>query len=153
MQNFFRTANGTVSAGLLKKLLTFPEAVFYGKKTLLKTSCYFRVYAVLFFRIIGRNVLARCSRLHFCCPDERASWKKLLMEKLIFFQIRTRIKIVWKFSGNISPTKWKVQSTCPHIHSENKFSIFWHKSLIPPLGTSAEAFSNYQTTQFGVFCR
>ena len=46
-----------------------------------------------------------------------------------------------------------MQSTCPHIHSENKFSIFWHKSFIPRLGTSTEVFSNYQTKQFGVFCR
>ena len=46
-----------------------------------------------------------------------------------------------------------MQSTRPQIHSENKFSIFWHKSFIPRLGTSTEVFSNYQTKQFGVFCR
>ena len=46
-----------------------------------------------------------------------------------------------------------MQSTSPHIHSENKFSIFWHKSFIPRLGTSTEVFSNYQTKQFGVSCR
>ena len=39
-----------------------------------------------FFQIIGRNFLARCSKLHFNCPEEHDSWrKKLFFVKCWFF--------------------------------------------------------------------
>ena len=48
LQNFFPTANGTFSAGLLKKLPKFLEDVLYGKRFLLKKSCHFWVYVEVF---------------------------------------------------------------------------------------------------------
>ena len=42
-------------------------------------------YCRKFFRIFSRNVLARCSKLHFKCPEEHDSWKKLLFENVDFF--------------------------------------------------------------------
>ena len=85
LQNFFRTANGTFSVGLLKKLSTFLEKTFHGKSSLIKKSCHFRVYAEVFFRIIDTIFLIGCSRLHFSCPEEHVSWKKLFSQKVDSF--------------------------------------------------------------------
>ena len=68
-----------------QKLPTFPEEIFHGKNISFKKSCLFSVYAKVLVRIIGRNILASCSKLLFGCPEERVSWKKLLPKKNHFF--------------------------------------------------------------------
>ena len=85
LQNFFRTASEKFSAGFVKKLPTFSEEIFQGKIISYGKIMSFSGLCKSFFRIIGRNVLARCSKLHCSCPDEPDSWKKLFLENVEFF--------------------------------------------------------------------
>ena len=84
MQNFFRTANETFSAGLLKKLPTFLAEVFNGKKIPFEKILSFLGPCRSIFRITGRNFSARCSKLHFSCSEEHRFQKNCIW-KLISF--------------------------------------------------------------------
>ena len=67
-----------------------------------------------FFRIFGRNVLARCSKLHFNCPEEHNSWEKQLLKMLIFSQIRiwtiSCLKILGQFFASLEKIAMQVST-------------------------------------------
>ena len=82
---FFSDCEWKVSAGFFKQYPTFSEEVFQRKDISFQKIMSFPGYCRQFFRIFGRNVLARCSKLHFKRPEEHDSWKKLLFENVDFF--------------------------------------------------------------------
>ena len=82
----FRTLRRTFSAGLLKKLPTFLEETFHGKNFPFENYAIFGLMQK-FFRNFGKNAFARWSKLHFSCPEEHVSWKKLLSKRVDFFKL------------------------------------------------------------------
>ena len=68
-----------------KKLPTFLEETFHGKKFPFKLIMSLSGLCRSFFRIFDTIFLTGCSKLHFSCPEEHVSWKILLSQKVDSF--------------------------------------------------------------------
>ena len=131
---------------MLKDFATFLEEKLHEKEHFLqKNSNQFPVYSKV-FSFSGGKTLERWSRLHFSCPKEHVSWKKLLMEKIDFFSKKELEEIFLKVLRKLFGRLVKIVFRCPRELLYKKRSLFWRKQFFPRLRSLTEGFSNFQTT-------
>ena len=108
----FRTFFGLRAKSFLPDFLKKTSDVSRGKISRLEKS--FQKNHVLLglcrsvFRKIGRNVLVRCSKLHFNCPEEHDSWKKTAYRKSFF----TKMDIEQTFCESFAATFRQLWENC-----------------------------------------
>ena len=88
------------------------------------------------FRKIGKNVLVRCSKPQFSCPEVHDSWKNFAFGNLlIFFQNRiwskSCMKVFWQLSDNFDKTAIQVSTET----FWTKMFSFWSKPFFSCLRT------------------
>ena len=136
----FRIRKEKISTEFLKNFRRF-QRKFFTEKHFFKIIMSFSALCRSFSRILARNVLARCSKLHISCPEEHDSRKKTAFWKgwfLIKFGTGTNFFLMPQ--GKVSSAQWKVQSTCSQKHSGERMFSFLTQTYFSRLGTLTEAF-------------
>ena len=106
------------------------------------------------FRKIGKNVLVRCSKPQFICPEVHHSWKNIAFGKLLIFS-RIRIwskscmKVLWQLSDNLD--KIAIQVSTETFWTKNV--LFLIKTIFSCLRGFTDAFLNVQRKLFCQFCQ
>ena len=125
---FCRTESDKCSVGLLKLFAAFPEQNFK-ERTLPSEKLISSSGLCESFRVFGRKLLAKWSKLHFSCPEEHVSWRIFPLKKLIFFGFRSWSKNFLIVLRNVFDSLKNLQSTFPQKYSGGKRISVWYKSF------------------------